>query len=126
MRHITQSPIARNAPEVQTKEQQDSRDVPRVKILSYGKEMNMNVDYKAATENMKVLPTLRIDHWTLKILGISEDVFWYLDALKLKTFIEFENPSYTSLTRDFFSMVTLAYRKCKRSLAKDGVLSFKI
>lgn len=62
----------------------------------------------------------------MELLGIKEDVIWYLDALKIQTFMEFEHPSYAFLTRKFHSSVTIAYPKGMRPLATHGVLSFRI
>lgn len=89
------------------------------------KEMKVDIDYKVAVNRLKITPTLRIDYQTLKALGIAEDVLWYLDALKLQTFMEIEHPSYSFLAREFLSTFTFAYPRCKRHLTKNEVFSFK-
>lgn len=71
LRHITQTPIARNKPGGQEREQQPPRDDAPVEIKTYEKKLKMDVDYKAAMKKMKIIPTLCIDYPTLEILGIA-------------------------------------------------------
>lgn len=124
--HITQPPIAGNEPQIQAIEQPTPKADPPMELKTVRKAMRDDIDYKDAMKRMKIMPTLRINYPTLKVLGIAKDVFWYLDALKLRAFIEFEHPSYSFLTREFLSTVTLAYPRCKRPLANNGVLYFRI
>lgn len=54
----------------------------------WGTTMSEDTNYKAVLANLSLVPTLHMDFPTLDLLGIREDVEWYLDKLGLREFMK--------------------------------------